>query len=264
MARERERTVLGRMLGQVRRVPFRTLVPLVETGSTAEWAGSGRPVKVAASAFDRVALDSTKIGVITVVADELARSTDPLVVDLLASDLITATALREDETLLSSAEAVPNVSPAGLLYGLTSASDVRELIQSVRAAEAGGRYFVASGATAVELSEQRDVNGQLLYPNVNVETGGNIKGIPLLLSEGANGNLILIAARTIAVADASAEIGVSRQSAVQMDDAPADGPANLVSWWQTNSVGLQAIRFVNWIKGYSDSVGYLSVGGSPS
>jgi HK97 family phage major capsid protein len=274
MARQRRTSLLGRVLQWLRRVPFNVFVARVASGSSAEWAGSGKPVKVSALAFDRVLLDTTKMGVITVVTEELARSTDPIVMDRIAADLTTATVNREDEALLSHDAAIADVQPAGLLNGLVSVGggspdsieeDVAILIGAVRGGEPEAPVLAASRSGARQLVTLRGSNGERLFPNVNLLEGGDIYGIPLLLSPGAGGNLVLFDAATLAVADGGVDVSLSTQSAIQMDDSPVDAPANLISLWQVNSVALKAVRFVNWQKGFSDSVAYLSLsGGSPS
>lgn len=87
----------------------------------------------------------------------------------------------------------------------------------------------------------------------------------LILSHAAETRLVLLDAAAIAVADAGVEISPSQQAAVQMDTAPVDGAASLMSLWQTHSMGLRSIRYVHWVKGYADAVEYIELEvGSPS
>jgi hypothetical protein len=59
--------------------------------------------------------------------------------------------------------------------------DVAELIRAVRLGEAMAPFFVASKYGALFLAQQRDAGGNRLFPNINLRSGGDILGIPLIL-----------------------------------------------------------------------------------
>ena len=280
MARQRPRTVLGRISEAARRVPFRQFVRIVSTGSTAEWSGSGKPIVVDDMAFSRQALDVLKSGVIVVLTTELLKisADDPAVLSLIEQDLITATAKADDLALLSDDAAVPEVMPAGLLNGVTGLSagladdaeaDVAHLIRTVRNGEGEALFFVTALTVATTLATLRNSDGERVFPNINLRTGGDILGIPLLLSAGAGSRLILLDAAAIAYADGGVEIDRSAQAAIQMLDNPTNSVAgtatNMVSLFQTGSTALRAVRIVNWVKAHSDAVNFIDVSvGSPA
>jgi HK97 family phage major capsid protein len=282
IARLRPRTVLGQMGEAARRVPFDRSVGVTTSGSTAEWAGSGRPLTVSAMAFDRKTLPVRKMGVVSVVANELLRESaaDPIVLNTIEGDLIVASAEGQDGTFLSTEAEIAGVQPPGLLYGVSAIvsggspdvieAAVEELIRSVRGAEAEAPFFVTSRWGALHLATRRDIDGERIFPNVNLATGGDIFGIPLLLSKGAEHRLILIDAAAIAYADAGVEIGRSSQTALQMVDDPTNASdtgtaTTLLSLFQSDSTALKAVRFVNWTKGYADAASYIELAaGSPS
>lgn len=89
--------------------------------------------------------------------------------------------------------------------------------------------------------------------------------MPLLISKAAAANLILVDALTIAVADGGIELSTSEHAAVVQDTAPS-APANVVSGFQTNTSFLRIVRYLHWVKGYADSVGFLTlpIAGSPA
>ncbi len=66
----------------------------------------------------------------------------------------------------------------------------------------------------------RNAGGQRVFPNVGA-LGGDILGVPLLVSPGAGSNLILLDADAILVADGGLELGNSNQATIEMSDAPS-------------------------------------------
>jgi hypothetical protein len=213
-------------------------------------------------------LDETKFGTITVVTHELALASgsDGVILNAITQDALTTAALRENEHLLSALAAVPGVSPAGLLYGVTGLSaewgddpeaDTGQLIRSVRSAVRVSR----EGASI--LGTMRNSDGARIFPNISVR-GGDILGVPVIISVAAESTLILIDAASIAYADGGVEIDRSSQAAIQMLDNPTNSTAtgtatNIVSLFQTGAIGLKTVRYVNWLKAHADAVAYIEL-----
>lgn len=265
------RTILGRAVG-VRRVPPLTRMLPIATGVTAGFVTEGQPIPVDALTWDtETTLTPGKIGIITVHTQELAQSTEGL--DVIERDLLRAVALGEDYALLDGAAAVAGGRPASILNGVTPTADstsatietdVAAQIADVRGGEAEFPVFVGSANGALWLMRQRSANGERLFPNVNVR-GGDIFGIPLLISPAATYRLVLFDAAVLLVADVAAEIQRATQSALQFVTDPALGPQNLVSLWQTNTIGIRTIRYITWAMGVDDGVAYLELpAGSPA
>ena len=76
------------------------------------------------------------------------------------------------------------------------------------------------------------------------------RGYPIAVTPAAGVNAILVDATGIAEADGGVELDISKQAAIQMDDAPAAPAATNVvqSLWQENKAGNRAERFINWTK----------------
>jgi HK97 family phage major capsid protein len=280
LERLRQRTVLGRLNDVIRRVPPNVLVPRVTAGAQADWRDSaGRPLKVSRMSFDRATLNPSNLGVLIVTTQELERFSSSGL-NLVERDLLTAAAFAEDEGLLGFQAAVADGRPAGLLNGLLSTGEgspfavedaVAELIRAVRNGESEQPVFVASRYGALYLATQRTANGERIFPDVDVMRGGSIMGIPLLLSPGAETRLIHFDAATILVADDGVEVTPSTESTIEMSNTPtgdastATASSGSVSLFQANAVALRCIRSLYWLKGFSDSVAFVSLEvGSPS
>jgi len=101
-------------------------------------------------------------------------------------------------------------------------------------------------------------------------TGGNIMGFTVITSTNVDytedspaegDNIIFLNAPDIFLADdGSAQIDVSREASVQMNDAP-DDPASastvMVSAFQQNLVFVRAERYINWLKRRAEAVQYI-------
>ena len=124
--------------------------------------------------------------------------------------------------------------------------------------------LVASATGALWLARQRSANGERLFPDVTVR-GGFIHGIPLIISPAATFRLVLFDAAVLLYGDVGAEIAPAQQAALQYRTDPASGPQDLVSLWQTGTVGIRCVRYVSWLTGASDGVAFIELpAGSPS
>ena len=270
IAREATRSILG--TPGFRRVPMNTLVAAVESGTSATWAGTGQPTRVSSMAFTRVTLGTTSLSVISVLTDELAKFSSPEALTIVESDLLTATARAIDAEMLSSTAAVDGLKPAGLLAGKSpigggspssAESDVYTLITSVRSGEAAAPVFFLSRYGAAALAQLRSSGGDRLFPDLGLN-GGDILGVPAVITRAAESKLILADAATILVGDAGVDIDRAEAAALQMSDAPAAGAASMVSLFQTNSIALRVRRWICWQPAFDDSVAYIDIVGAGS
>ena len=76
--------------------------------------------------------------------------------------------------------------------------------------------------------------------------------------------VVLVNASDIFVADdGDIQIDASREASLEMSDAPTGDSitptgVSLVSMFQTNTVAIRAERVINWLRGRSQSVAYLT------
>jgi len=265
----RPATVLGRMRG-FRRVPFRVRVTQQTAGSRAGWVGQGRPIPVGKLDLTMQTFEYAKVGGILVVSEEMAKSSEPSAEVLIQRDLVASIAQFTDEQFLDPTLAETDEHPASVTNGAvavpSSGSDAAaveaDLLAVVAAVQGAGvqllaPYFIMKPSTAMHLATLKGTNGERLFPNVNV-AGGDIWGIPVLVSANAGDQITLIDAAELLLADGDVELNSTREAALQMDSDPADGPAELVSLFQNNLLGLKAVRTIRWQMRNPAAVAYVS------
>lgn len=278
----RPATVLGRLQG-LRRVPFNVRVPRQLSSSTVGWVGQGAPKPVGELSFDDVTLGFAKAAGIVVVSSELMRLSNPGAEQLVRADLAAALIKFTDQWFISTAPAVADVSPAGILSGLTPIASAGSSIANVQTdlsaaiaqmiaggSELANLYWITSPTVAVALAAKRSTAGDAVFPTVSLAGPSSLMGIPLLVSSGVGASvsggsrLILIDASAVLLADdGQADFSISQQAAVQMNDAPSAGATTLTSLFQNNLIGIRCERFINWaparatgVAVYADSVAY--------
>jgi HK97 family phage major capsid protein len=254
--------------GGARVAPVGVSVPVGTAGTSAAWVATGGAIPLSAMAFDSARLRPDKVAVIAAFTKELVRASEA--VAIVTKDFGRAIVAAVDAKLLSADAAVPTLSPAGLLNGVTASgtgsaatieSDLIALLTAVQSSTAGTLRLFVSKAGALALTKARSTDGAALYPDVAL-TGGTLLGVPMVVTEAAGANLILVDCDGVVVVDAGLELDTSGAAGLEMSDVPAmtsvtPTGANLVSMWQTDSTAFRAVRFVSWVKGRSDAVGFL-------
>jgi len=254
-----------------RQAPVGVPVPVGTAGSTAAWLAWGASIPMSRMSFgENVVLTPDKVGAAVAFTRELLKVTEaePIV----RQDLGKAVVAAVDQKLLSADAAVVNTSPAGLLHGVSAAGsgspssiegDLAALLLAVSSTSPSTLRFFASKAGVLSLTQARSTDGAPLYPDLALGAGSTILGIPVILSAAAADNLILVDADGVVTVDAGLELGSTGASALEMSDSPTassvtpTGSTSLVSMFQSNSVALRAIRFLSWVKGRADAVGFV-------
>lgn len=266
------RTVLGQLPGTLKAPPF-TGVPQPVDEPEAEFVADGAPIPVASLSFTSPTTDVAKIALIVGLSKELTRSADPRALDLIQHHLIRGLRLAEDRKFLDANPAVLRERPAGLLYGLSPvgggspsslADDLEELVTAVRDGDADSPAFVLSRRGAAYLASLR-TNGVPEFPQLGI-LGGNIIGIPAIISRAAGNKLILVDGSAVAVVDEGMLVERAENAAVRMDTAPGSGHVQVVSGFQTNTTFVRLVRCLSWSLLTDDCVAYLElpIGGSPA
>ena len=283
----RPATILGKFgqggIPSLTNIPFRT--PLITESSigTAAWAGEGAGIKLTKGGFTRTTLDPLKLGAITVLTMELLNNSSPSADTLIRQQLVKAIVARLDGDFIDPAVAASSgVSPASVTHGVSTnhssgnaADDVRADIQTLLTIFIGNDNLLNSGVwimpstIAMKLSLMRNAMGQKEFPDIDMR-GGNLEGLPVIASEyvptvTAGSYVILANAEDIYLGDeGGVEVDASREASLEMTDAPAQevntptaSATNMVSLWQTDSVGLRVKRTINWAKRRSASVQVL-------
>jgi HK97 family phage major capsid protein len=272
MALLRPATLLGR-IPSLRNVPFNVSVPIQTGGGTYKWVGQGAPKPVGSLAFNTLTLGITKCAGIIVITDELARNSSPAAEDVIRRDMIAGISAFLDVEFTDPAKApVAGVSPGSITNGVTpitstgttpanGRTDLVALVNAMTAAgiTTAGASFIMSETNAAALGFSLNSLGQRLFPELNAG-GGSALGIPVIASQAAGTNVILLSAPNILFADdGGVTIDVSTEASLQMDSAPMtppDATVVMTSLWQNNEVGLRAERYVNWKRGRTAAVQY--------
>ena len=132
-------------------------------------------------------------------------------------------------------------------------ADLEDLLAEVDPTEQSRLYWLAAPNVARRAATVEGSGGGRLFPEAS-PVGGQLLNIPMLVSSAvASGRLILVDASSLAGAADTIEVSVSRQAALQLDNAPtmsvgAGSPASpvaatAVSLFQTNSIAIRSIAF---------------------
>jgi HK97 family phage major capsid protein len=254
-------TILGRL--NLRKIPFNVRVSTQTSGSAVGWVGEAQPAPVTKAGFDKVFLTWAKVYAISVMSDELIRFSNPAAEALVRADLLKATAKGLDLSFLSGAAAVPNVSPAGVLNGVTaipsSGADALSLIKDIQTLvgpfiaanlDLTGAKLLMSPARALAIGSMRNALGNKYFPDMS-QAGGTLENFPVLTSNNipATEIVLVIPDEIYLSEDAGPQIDVSTEASIIMDDAPAGTSgqaAQPVSMFQNNMVALRIGQFINW------------------
>lgn len=271
----RPATLIGRIPG-LRRVPFNIAVPLQSGGGTYGWVGEAKPKPVTKAAFGSATLRWAKAAGIIVITRELARFSSPSAEVIIRNELVKGTAQFLDGQFIDDSVSATSDNPASILNGVaggtpsgTTAEAFRYDLSVLAAAFISANQdptmavLLISATTAMNLALMRNALGQREFPDITVK-GGNIDGIPVVVSQTVGTRIALINADDILVADDGAiNVDISEQATIEMSTTPLSGEESPVdgsvmkSLWQNNLVGLRVETFMTWRRARSSSVAWI-------
>jgi HK97 family phage major capsid protein len=280
----RPMTILGRFgtggIPALRSVPFNTPLITQTGGGAGYWVGEGKAKPLTSLNFARTTLPPLKVANICALTDESIRFSNPKS-DLIVRDSLAA-ALRErmDTDFINPAKtASAGVSPASITNGAATVVssgddsdairlDIRSLYAKFAAANnpVSAGVWIMSSNNAVALAMMTNPLGQPEFSSMTM-TGGSLNGMPVIASDyitKAMNIVVLVNASDIFVADdGDIAIDASREASLEMSDAPTGDSitptgTSLVSMFQTNTVAIRAERIINWMRGRTQSVAYLT------
>jgi hypothetical protein len=166
---------------------------------------------------------------------------------------------------------IANGTPHSAASGTGDATDVRNDLRSlinefIVANSQNGQIVLAMRATdALGAGMMVNALGQPEFPNISMGGGSLFPGLSVLTSQSVpSGTVVAIQPGDIQLADDGGfMIDVSREASLEMSTAPTNEvntptAAELVSLWQTNSVGFRCERIINWRKRRPTAVAYLT------
>lgn len=270
VAHLRARTVLGQIESRLRRLPFDTQVLVQGSAGVAKWTGEGQSKPLTQWTYTKTKLEPLKVAAIAAATKETLRRASVAADALIRDELTLAIGTTLDSTLVGTAAAVSGVSPAGLRNGVTALTlpgdgsidgirlDIAHFLKQLVGSNltVNGAFWIMPETVAIDLSMMTNVAGGQAFPGIT-PSGGTLAGLPVFTSQTVPANVVmLVKGDEIFLGDEGGiEVSISDQASLVMDDAPAQnsttgtpGSTNLVSLWQTNSVGFLVERIVNFTK----------------
>lgn len=279
----RPRTVVGQISDRMRRLPFDTQVLVQGSGGAAKWVAEGAAKPLTQWTYTRTKLAPLKVATIAAATKEMLNRASAAADALIRDELSRAVGAAIDGTFVSADAAVSGESPAGIRNGVTgmtltgdgsiegircdAAAMLKELVQDNLSI--AGSFWVMPETVAIDLSSAINAFGAPAFPGVT-PTGGTFMGLPVYTSQylptDSSGSVVmLIKGDEIFLGDeGGVQVSMSDQASLVMDDAPSMNsttptPAQVVSLWQTNSVGFLVERFINFAKRRNQAVVWASV-----
>ncbi len=280
----RPRTLLGQIEGRLRRLPFDTPVFIQSTSGAAKWTKEGAAKPVTSWQYTRAKMSPLKVATIAAATKEQLRRASAVADALLRDELAKAVADRLNIDFIDpNKAAVADESPASILNGVAALPasgtgdyesvncDIEALMLAFVTANQSlsGAFWVMTESSAVSLSLMKNPLGQSAFPGVTV-TGGTLAGLPVFTSnyvdvDTGGAVVALVKGDEIFLGDEGGiTVSISDQASILMDDSPSMNSttptaAQLVSLWQTNSVGFLVERIINWQRRRAASVAWMRV-----
>jgi hypothetical protein len=235
------------------------IIPFYAGSTTAlagAFIGEGKSIPVKKTSFGSKTVRSSKMGVITVATSEILRKSTPAIEPILRDAIIRDTAALLDSVAFSDAAATP-LSPAGLLNGVvpitatgvTTAEVIAAMKQALNAMSAQNRtskpVAIMTPAVHLGLSMTMTATGSFVFQGELAS--GRLLGMDVLVSNAAPADSIMIVdAAEIYFGLGSPNFAVSDTASLQMDDAPATGPALNASMFQQDMLAIRMITTAGW------------------
>jgi HK97 family phage major capsid protein len=215
-------------------------------------------------------LEPQKIAAYCAVTTELLKMSVPSALALLQRELRTAITKATNTFFLSKFASVTSFVSSG-----TQASGFRQDLRTLLASVSSGadsKLFLIVGRTIAEaLAVLQTTTGATAFENATVN-GGSIGGITIVVADEATaGEMILVDASQLAVAQEGFKLDTSNQATISLNTAP-DSPQTLTtsytSLWQANMSAIRAERYVGLVLTRSDCAAKITgiglTGGSPA
>lgn len=280
----RPRTLLGQISGRLRNLPFDTPVLVQGTGGTAKWTKEGDSKPLTQWTYTRAKMAPLKVAAIAAATKESLMRASVAADALLRDELARAVGSAIDSTFVSASAAVADTSPAGIRNGVSAVAltgdgtiagircDIAAMLKELVGdnLSVSGAFWVMPETLAIDLSLVANEVGNAAFPGITPQ-GGTLAGLPVFTSQfmptpDSNGPVVmLMKGDEIFLGDEGGiQVSMSDQASLVMDDAPSGSSvtptaAQMVSLWQTNSVGFLVERFINFQKRRTAAVVWAQV-----
>lgn len=280
----RPRTLVGQIGGRMRNLPFDTPVLVQGTGGTGKWTKEGDAKPLTQWTYTRTKMAPLKVAAIAAATKESLMRSSVAADALLRDELARAVGSAIDTTFVSADAAVADTSPAGIRNGVAAVTltgdgtiagircDIAAMLKELVGdnLSVSGAFWVMPETLAIDLSLVANEVGNAAFPGITPQ-GGTLAGLPVYTSQfmptpDSNGPVVmLIKGDEIFLGDEGGiQVSMSDQASLVMDDAPSGSSvtptaAQMVSLWQTNSVGFLVERFINFQKRRAQAVVWAQV-----
>lgn len=280
----RPRTLVDRVSGSLRRLPFDTPVLIQGSAGAGGWVKEGVAKPVTEWTYTKTKLTPLKVAAIAAATKETLMRASMAADMLLRDELARAVTATLDTTFIDpDAAAVTDESPASILNGvapLTAHGDTGEVgvrcdVQTLLRAfsdenlSLAGTFWIMPERVAIALSLMQNPLGQTAFPGIGFN-GGTFFGLPVFVTNYAptdsNGSVVaLVKGDEIFLGDEGGiQVSMSDQASLVLDTAPSMNSttptaAQVVSLWQTNSVAFLVERFMNWQRRRAQAVAWMRV-----
>jgi hypothetical protein len=238
------KSVLARMFADrtILRVPLNRRVGLTTSDASAWIVGSGEPVPMSKLELTSSAIAPVKAAALTTVTSEFFEDGGQVLESAFNTSLRNAVAKAIDSYFLgwltdqtdtaSLSSSGPDADDA--LY------DLRAMLEALQPTS-GSLYFVGGRSVAIRASCIGSSSGRLF--DAMSPTGGELLGLPMLVSDQVGDDLMLIDAAAIAGDLGQVDMRASANASVMQDTVPTNNAATgvgstLVSMFSTNSIAL--------------------------
>lgn len=262
----------------LREVPANITIKGQDGGATGYWVGQSKAIPATTVDFMNVTLKPLKVAALAVVSNELLRDSTPAAEALVRDALVDASSQRIDLTFLSASAAVTDVSPAGILNGVSAIgtsgpdgdglrADVKALYAAfITAKNATGLQYVTNPSLAKAVQLMVNALGQTEFPGLNA-SGGTLLGDAVVTGDNVNAEyLILLKPSDIyRIGDTGIQVSVSRDAMIEQSSAPTgatDTPVAasqvFTSMFQEESTAIKVVRSINFAKRRASAVQYIN------
>lgn len=271
----RPRTIVGR-IPNFRRAPFNMRVGGLSSGTTGYWVGQGLPIPVSKGVSTSITLAITKAAGIAAITKELARLSTPSAEMMIRDDLANAVIATIDDAFINPNNGgIANEKPASIIYGVTPVTptgstyiamrnDLQTLMETSfdNNLDTEGSVWIMSQSTALKLSMMVNALDQRVNPAMT-PNGGEFQGYPVIVSQRMQiagspsfGDVIIfLHPREVYLADdGQVTLDSSDQVSLELLDNPTNqstgstAATTMVSMYQTESIAIKAVRYINWAK----------------
>ena len=211
------------MLEAMQRVPLHSRVAIVTGGMTATTVGEGMIKPLSNFTLAGKALVVYKAVGVVVSTDEFFKLSDPAATALFGRELQNAISIETDTRFLALVTA--GISPITSSGG--AAANVLLDLDAAAAAldtdSASLLFVITTSDVAKKWAFKTTADGTLAFRNMTPQ-GGEIAGVPVLVSDGCPANsFVMLDAHQVAASAGDIELEASKQSTLQFETAP-DSP----------------------------------------